>query len=43
MVDTLETELIPPTALGAINLLKEHGVKIEGQNAVVIGKGQIAG
>lgn len=43
LLDTNETQMIPPTAYGVIKLLEENNILIKGKNAVIIGAGEIAG
>ncbi len=43
LLDIQQTELIPPTAEGVIELLDEHNVEIKGKVVTIIGQGEIAG
>lgn len=43
LLDTGETQMIPPTAYGVLKLLEENKIEISGKEAVVIGAGEIAG
>lgn len=38
-----ETEIYPPTALSVLELIKSTGIKIEGKDAVIIGRSKIVG
>jgi len=43
LLDIDNAELIPPTALGVMELLREEKIKIKGKEVVIIGTGEITG
>ena len=42
-LETNELILMPCTPLGVVNMLKYEGIRIQGKNVVVVGKGETAG
>lgn len=43
LLDIGKAELIPPTALGVMELLKEEKIKVKGMHVVIVGTGEISG
>ncbi len=43
LLDLGEETLIPPTASGVMSLIEKYEIKLQGQHAVVLGAGEIAG
>ena len=43
LLDMDVAKLIPPTALGVIELLKEYKIKVKGKYVVIVGTGEISG
>ena len=43
LLDIGKAELIPPTALGVMELLKEEKIKVKGKHVVIVGVGEISG
>lgn len=43
LLDIDRAELIPPTALGVMELLREEKIKIKGKHVVIVGTGEISG